>query len=125
MLTLIRHSTSNRGTFGVFTIADVPICHSLELPWRSNNRNVSSIPSGNYRCVQTTSPKFGKVLYLQDVPNREGILIHAGNGLSDTRGCILVGLDVVDTGLAHSRLALSRLLASLPDTFTLKIKENY
>lgn len=125
MVTLHRLVTSLLGTRGVILHDKKVICHTLELPWFNNVQNQSCIPAGEYLTNKTHSSKFGNCFFLNNVPNRLGILIHAGNGLSDTRGCILVGLDVLDNGISHSRLALSRLLASLPDTFTLKIKENY
>ena len=69
---------------------------SLELPWKSNKRKISCIPEYTYKAIKHSSPKFGKVLWIQDVPNRDEILIHKGNYHSDILGCILIGLDLSD-----------------------------
>lgn len=50
------------------------------------------IPKGCYEVVLSDSPKFGvKMPYLLDVPSRSGIMFHAGNKATDSKGCILVG----------------------------------
>lgn len=100
------------------------ICHTLELPWKDNIRNLSCIPVGVYDVVKSESAKFGSVFRVQSVKDREGILFHVGNSLKDTRGCILPGLDVSDSGLLLSRFAMDRLLHVLPSSFQLTIKES-
>jgi len=48
------------------------------------------IPAGRYRVSLTWSPKFKKLLPLiEDVPNREGIRIHAGTIPEHSTGCVL------------------------------------
>lgn len=77
---------------------------SGELPWRDNRPNASSIPitvpPGVYRVVWALSPRLRKWTYrLLDVPNRDGILIHASNLMGDPvlgyhaqlLGCISLG----------------------------------
>lgn len=71
-------------------------CYSLELPWKDNKRNESRIPEGSYFAAKHNSPKFGKTIWLQNIPDRTEILIHKGNFNRDTKGCILVGTDLVD-----------------------------
>ena len=52
----------------------------------------TAIPYGKYKITLRKSPRFKRILpYLHDVPHFEGILIHRGNTLEDTAGCILVG----------------------------------
>lgn len=104
--TISREPSTIFGTFGRLFMELGPTafwCHTLELPWKDNRRNVSCIPAGWYKCEQVESPRFKSHLYkLLDVPDRDGILIHAGNvagdkdfGLAtDVEGCILLGLNV-------------------------------
>ena len=50
------------------------------------------IPFGVYKIIVTKSPKFGRDLpRLLNVPSFDGILIHRGNTVEDTAGCILIG----------------------------------
>ena len=124
MVTLNRVSQSLFGTKGLIIHDKKVLCHTLELPWRYNSQNQSCIPVGTYQAFKSNSPKFGKCFYLSSVPDRQGILIHVGNTLKDTRGCILVGLDTSDHDVLHSVNAMSRLYKQLPDEFTLTIKES-
>jgi len=88
---------------------------SLELPYLSNQKNISCIPKGRYECKVATRPNGDKAISILRVPERTNILIHKGNFTADIQGCILVGLlhadinndgitDVVDSGIAMSKL---------------------
>ena len=46
MLKLVRVTTGMDGTFGVLIKDGVPLCVTLELPWRDNERSISCIPEG-------------------------------------------------------------------------------
>lgn len=95
--------------------------HSLELPWNDNKRNFSCIPEGVYKARVHKSPKFGKSLWLQDVPNRSEILIHKGNFHFNVRGCILIGTDLKDINkdgfmdVSNSLEAINLLMLHLED----------
>tara|TARA_R110002012_G_scaffold113120_1_gene259084 strand:+ start:1083 stop:1511 length:429 start_codon:yes stop_codon:yes gene_type:complete len=72
------------------------ICDTLELPYKNNKKNESSIPCGLYDlCVRSgaDSTKY-KYVHLQvlEVPNRSFILFHIGNKAKDSKGCILTGM---------------------------------
>jgi hypothetical protein len=93
-----REWTSSHGTEGLL-IAPEFSCYTLELPWKDNQTSISCIPPGEYNCEIRNSSKFGLIYWVKNVPEREFILIHAGNfagdiskGLrSNVSGCILLG----------------------------------
>lgn len=119
---IIRSESAEVGTRGVLVdSAGNHICFTLELPWKNNERNVSCIPKGTYGVVRHNGAKYKNVWRLLDVPNRSGILIHAGNTKADIQGCILVGLKEYKDGVLDSRLAISKLHKELPETFILEI----
>lgn len=83
------------GTFGVLMVMRevqgyVPFAVTLEPPWRKNLPNISCIPDGSYQLQRVVSPKYGDVFEVQDVPGRSHVLLHWGNKVDDTEGCILV-----------------------------------
>lgn len=78
---------------GFFNL-DGELFHVLEPPWRNNTRDESCIPPGAYQArflPRSTSGKYRNVFWLQDVPGRSGILIHSGNVVAHTRGCLIIG----------------------------------
>lgn len=58
---------------------------------------------------------------LLNVPNFEGILIHSGNTVKDTAGCILVGTRKENT-LVNSRDTFNRLFNRLRNYSNIKIE---
>ena len=78
------------GTFGALRIQKEVFCVTLEPPCFENMQNMSCIPAGQYRCVRVQSHKYGETFEVHHVPNRSGILFHAGNMVTDTEGCILL-----------------------------------
>lgn len=123
---LTRVCSSDNGTFGVLSINNEPICVTCEDPWKDNSPNISCIPIGNYQCVKFSGTKYKDVWEVTNVPGRSAILIHNGNTIKDTQGCILVGLlftKIKGTpAVGNSLLALDKLRYLLPDKFTLVIK---
>lgn len=71
------------------------ICYGLELPYRSNNQNISAIPEGVYDAYARKSKKNGPVIELLGVPNREYVQFHSGNSVDDTLGCVIFGSNPV------------------------------
>ena len=64
----------------------------------------TAIPAGKYKVVMSMSSKFKKVMpYLENVPQFTGIMIHPGNTIKDTLGCILVGENKKKGQLVNSR----------------------
>ncbi len=100
---------------------------ALELPDRNNQRSISRIPAGKYKCVRRWSEKFGWHYILKDVPNRSYILIHFGNYYTDIRGCILIGNAFKDLNkdgyrdVTSSRKTMKRVLNIAPEEFELLI----
>lgn len=103
-------------------------CFSLELPYRSNQPNISCIPPGTYSAHKRTSSKNGAVIELENVVGRTYIQIHGGNYTSDVAGCILVGKTLADINgdgipdVTSSRDTLDALLALLPDKMIITIE---
>lgn len=113
-------------TFGVLSTDDFPLCVTLELPWLNNTVGDSCIPVGTYHCVPHDSPDHPNVWEVTNVPGRSEILIHNGNYLKDTEGCILVALQFAGNAPAilTSDLALSFLQNTLPSEFDLTIVDS-
>ena len=90
---LLRLIKASSYTLGVL-FTDDGIYYTMEPPWRDNQRNISCIPPGEYDYVYlptSASGKYKNVLHIRGVPDRVGILMHAGNQRHHTRGCILPG----------------------------------
>jgi len=70
---------------------------TMELSYKGNRRNISSIPTGRYQMKWTFSPRFMKYTYeIMNVPNRSGIRIHSANWYSQLNGCIALGTHYSD-----------------------------
>lgn len=128
LLTLNREIESNRGVLGVLRTEDgEQVCKTLELPWKKNKRSVSCIPWGTYRVTDYSSTKYPSAFVVLNVPGRSGILIHAGNYVSQIEGCILVGEEWEFMGqprqlaVSYSKNALNKLLFKYPSGFKLEI----
>lgn len=98
-ISLVRYKTSDEGTLGKIEV-DGKTFHTIELPWRENQNDISCIPIGSYRCDFTMSQRFKKKLYLVGpVEGRAGIRIHSANLAGDSKkgfvaqlnGCIALG----------------------------------
>lgn len=77
------------GTNGTVYNNEKSICHTIELPWKENQKRISCIPEGRYEIVKRYSVKFKWHFILINVPNRAYILIHPANdALKELKGCI-------------------------------------
>ena len=122
---------------GKLTVDNGFSCDTLELPWRNNASQVSCIPTGTYKVIPRTSPKYGDHLHVTGVNGRDLILIHWGNyagsvnpktGTPDIKGCILVGYGYADLDgdglpeIVRSKDAFKALMLACPNGFELTIK---
>lgn len=103
------------------------LCQTLELAWDDNEPEVSCIPPGIYKCVKHDSARHPDTWEVTGVPDRSEILIHAGNTINDTNGCILVGnafgrIDG-DSAVLNSKETIKMLRKTLPDEFMLDVQE--
>lgn len=99
--------------------------YTLERPWLENVSDISCIPVGAYTCTFKNHDKLGDVYSINDVPGRSGILIHVGNFVNDSHGCILMGLgrDLEKKTVISSRLAMKVFVELMGVSFTLSIME--
>lgn len=106
-LPAVKHLTLHRNYFdhGVYsTLCDEfgnKLCHTVERPWKQNQKGVSCVPEGIYQLVPHQSNKFGKCYALDGEEHgvtiwgpsqRTHILIHKANKASQLQGCIAPGM---------------------------------
>jgi hypothetical protein len=129
-----RKSDNGVETLGTLSLIDNNIavfkCVTLELPDKNNQQQISCIPKNTYKCskvgASTNIPY--KHIAIENVPNRSGVCIHKANYVSQLRGCIAVGKDIVDINgdkqldITASGITFDNLMALLPDKFELEIK---
>ena len=113
-------------TLGVLSFGKFQ-CFTLELPDEGNEPNISCIPEGTYNARVNISPTNGRVISIQDVPNRSYIQIHKGNYTRQIKGCILPGdsIKFLDEDsipdVTNSRKTLGQLLKLVPEHFKISI----
>ena len=91
LVEIIRLETSLEGTFSTVKVNKRVFCSCIEPPEKQNAVGQSCIPEGIYDVVMSNSPHFGYEYKVRHVPNRTSILIHSGNFVKDTDGCIILG----------------------------------
>lgn len=116
MLIRVKRSwPSDVATIGLMTLDGVNECFTLEDPVRAVKiYGETAIPAGSYNVVITPSNRFKRDLpLLEEVPNFEGVRIHAGNKAGDTDGCILVGTNKGQDVIFESRKAFEALFLKI------------
>ena len=129
-LLLIREVFTEESTAGTLYLNGERVADTLENPYLDNQRNISSIPSGNYkvrlRLARESATRDYLHLLVQEVKDRSYILFHIGNTAKDTRGCILVGLSREQNRVNNSKLAMDLLIKEIlilgGENITLTIK---
>lgn len=135
-ITLVRHAYLPEATLGRLHVGDIAIA-TLEEPWspdpdgpggqrREPGMYESCVPDGTYELVPHNGTRYSNVWCLVNpalgvyrwptyIPpgqkwGRATILIHNGNTLDHTEGCVLVGLShAANLRVADSRAALTTL----------------
>lgn len=98
-----------QSTCGELAIDGLDRMFTLELPVKDGLPG-SAIPPGRYPVTVYDSPHFGREMPLiQNIPGRSDIELHWGNYPTDSRGCILVGLQHEPDAILGSRLAFDAL----------------
>jgi hypothetical protein len=128
-LILNRLKDNGKSTIGELMVDDLKLV-TLEDTFRKKKLyGKTRIPAGTYEIKLRTEgrfhemylhrmPKHKGMLWLQDVPGFEYILIHVGNSAEDSSGCILVGMRADnDDWISESTVAYIRLYAHVVDAF--------
>jgi hypothetical protein len=103
------------------------ICNSIERPWLENQRGISCIPTGKYKCVRDN---YGRHQYwrVENVEGRDNIEIHSANRPDQLNGCIAFGENwsIMNGNIAitNSKKTLDKLLEEYPEGFELEIINN-
>ena len=108
-------------TIGKLYIDGKYFCDTLEDAVRDTNKSgkfdngekkvkgKTAIPYGIYEIKWTYSPRFKKYTpQLMNVPQFEGIRIHAGNSSTDTEGCLLLGQNKKVGMVLNSRATINK-----------------
>ena len=78
-------------------VQDQHFCYSIEDAHRTTKvPGQTCIPDGTYPLATRWSPKFSPknqhdMIWVKNVPDFEFILIHTGNTVDDTDGCLIIG----------------------------------
>lgn len=112
---LQRTQETDNSVLGELYINDKLFAYTLEDKIREVKiKHETCIPEGTYKVIMNMSARFKTILpLLLDVPNFEGIRIHAGNTIEDTSGCILLGTSISKDTLLHSKVAIAKFLPIL------------
>lgn len=111
-----------KSTIGEMYIDGKFECYTLEdfvrAPGEKKVYGETAIPAGTYRVVIDFSTRFQRRMpHILDVPDFDGIRIHAGNSPVNTLGCVLVGDTLGDPknpdDIAQSKIAFERLFRKL------------
>ena len=100
MITLHRaYMPNDTCTVGKLTLPNGWSCYTMERPWVGNERSISCIPEGTYTMAQRVSPVVQRITRkryqsgweIEHVAGRTYIMIHPGNYVTNSDGCLLVG----------------------------------
>jgi hypothetical protein len=131
---VLKRAYFKEGTNGTLFCSDTFLCHTIELPWINNKRNISCIPEGQYEIEPRFSKRFQHHLILKNVKGRSFILFHPANDAKiDLQGCIApvsylsgIGKGVYSKNAMQKLLSLSYQAKERKEKILLTIKsQNY
>lgn len=120
--------TTANSTASLMTMDGKPFSFVIEDGFREKKvAGETRIPAGRYQVVKRTNGKFFNTyrnlyghqfsLEIKSVPQFSDVLIHIGNTIKDTRGCLLVnrkiGMDPTGTCFGEDSSSVYRLLYEL------------
>ena len=110
---LVRYTATRAACFGRLTWENGE-CYTLEhLPRAQKIMKHTGIPAGCYKLGYRWSRKYRcNMPFVENVPHFLAIMLHPGNSLADTAGCILLGdtPDVAYNKILDSRRAFRRFM---------------
>ncbi len=114
-ITVKRLHKTDTSTIGELLIDGIFECYTLEDIERPVKiKAETAIPKGTYKVIINQSNRFKRLMpLLLNVPNFEGVRIHAGNTNHDTEGCILVGQSRNKNYIGQSRKAYEKLFKKM------------
>jgi len=114
-ITIKRLHKTDVSTIGELLIDGIFECYTLEDIERPVKiKAETAIPKGTYKVIINMSNRFKRLMpLLLNVPNFEGVRIHAGNTNHDTEGCILVGRTRSKDFIGQSRKAYEKLFKKM------------
>jgi len=123
-LLLKRLHRTDVSTIGELYVDGVFECYTLEDIERDVKiKSETAIPKGSYKVMITMSNRFKRHMpLLLNVPNFEGVRIHAGNTNHDTEGCILVGMTRSKDFIGKSRKAYDKLFKKMQNAKNITIE---
>ena len=106
-------------TIGALYIGGHWLCNTLEprcIDWTTEKKvpGKTAIPEGCYNVEMGFSTRFNRLVpYLTDVPHFTGIMIHPGNSVQNTKGCILVGFNTMRGYLTQSKIVFEKIIEKI------------
>lgn len=111
ILNLVRDTFTDDEVLGKMYINHEFICHTIERPWKDNQKGISCVPEGVYPLKlrysnvvkKSSGGKYTEGYEVTNVPNRTYIMLHPANYSSQLGGCIAPGLE---RGNLHGKQAV-------------------
>jgi hypothetical protein len=123
-LLLKRLHRTESSTIGELYVDGVFECYTLEdIEREVKIKSETAISKGIYKVIITMSNRFKRQMpLLLNVPNFQGVRIHAGNTNHDTEGCILVGQTRSKDFIGKSRKAYDKLFKKMQNAKEISIE---